>query len=228
MRQVAEQFTVAAVVDTGDLTDLGSAFENRLLSRIADFDVPYVYVRGNHDSIGQTQRYLETLPNVVVLDDAEIREVAGLTFAGTGDPLYTPTKELPSASAGNLRTLQAAGAELAEAIAAAESPVDVALVHEPPMAEPLFGVVPLVLDGHVHERRSRRADGTLELTQGSTGGAGLRSLTGEAPEPLAMSVLHLDPDDGRLLAVDEITLAGLGQRAVTVERRTPESYDGGE
>ena len=41
-------------------------------------------------------------------------------------------------------------------------PVDVALVHEPGMAAPLMGSVPLLLDGHVHERRSRVADGTLE------------------------------------------------------------------
>lgn len=228
MRQVAEQFTVAAVVDTGDITDLGSAFENRLLARIAEFDVPYVYVRGNHDSSGQTQRYLQTLPNVVVLDDAAVQDVAGLRLAGTGDPLFAPTRRLPSTAETNGRLLQAAGADLARAVSASDRPVDLALVHEPAMAEPLHGVVPLVLTGHAHERRSRVVDGTLELTLGSTGGAGLRSLTEDAPEPLQMSVLHLDPDDGRLLAVDEITLAGLGLRAVTVERRTPESYDDGE
>lgn len=66
-------------------------------------------------------------------------------------------------------------------------------------------------------------DGTVELTQGSSGGAGLRTLDGDQPLPLQMSVLHFDRD-GALLAVDDITIGGLGQRSVTVERRTPEAF----
>ena len=92
------------------------------------------------------------------------------------------------------------------------------------MAEPLFGQVPLVLDGHVHERRERRVDDTLELTLGSSGGAGLRTFDqGETALPLEMSILHLDPADGSLVAVDEITLAGIGQEQVTFQRRTATS-----
>jgi hypothetical protein len=92
------------------------------------------------------------------------------------------------------------------------------------MAGPLHGQVPLVLNGHVHERREQRVDGTLELTLGSSGGAGLRTFDGgDTALPLEMTILHLDPDDGSLVAVDEITLAGLGQETVTFQRRSASS-----
>jgi Icc-related predicted phosphoesterase len=222
MRRLVEQFEVEGIVDTGDLTDLGTAAENQLVDDVGTFDVPYLWVRGNHDSLG-TQAFMAKQPGVQVLDDGEVVELAGIRFAGIGDPLYTPNKRVKTDSERNASTLREAGEELREAIAAQTDPVDVALVHEPPMAEPLLGAVPLVLDGHVHERRSRVADGTLELTQGSSGGAGLRTLDDDEALPLQMSVLHFD-GEGVLLAVDDITIGGLGERSVTVERRSPSSY----
>ena len=224
MRRLIEQFDVAAVIDTGDLTDLGSASETRFLTPIGTLGVPYVFVRGNHDSKAVTEKFVARQPGARVLDNGAITEIGGVRFAGTGDPLFRPNKELDINSEANAEALRAAGQELADVIAAADEPVDVALVHEPRMAEPLFGAVPLVLDGHVHERRARSAEGTLELTQGSSGGAGLRTLDSGSPLPLQMSVLHFDAE-GTLLAVDDITIGGLGQQSITVERRTPESYE---
>lgn len=40
MGQLVEQFDVAAIVDTGDIVDVGSSVENRLLGRIGSFRVP--------------------------------------------------------------------------------------------------------------------------------------------------------------------------------------------
>jgi predicted phosphodiesterase len=223
MRQLIEQFDVAAVVDVGDITDLGSVPENRFLTPIGTLGVPYLYVRGNHDSRAVTQAFIARQPGAKVLDDGDVVEVGGVRFAGIGDPLFRPNKEVSTESEANNAKLLAAGEQLAEAIRDSDVPVDVALVHEPKMAPPLFGEVPLVLAGHTHKRGSRIGDGTLELTQGSAGGAGLRTLDGDAPQPLEMSVLHFDRT-GALIAVDDITIGGLGQRSVTVERRTPDSY----
>jgi hypothetical protein len=72
-------------------------------------------------------------------------------------------------------------------------------------------------------------DGTLLMIEGSTGGAGLRGLQGEDPTPLSCTVLYLDPDTGALRAYDEITLGGLGETEVTIQRFVvPEPADDGD
>lgn len=222
MSRLVEQFSVEAILDTGDIVDVGSAVENRLLNRVSDFGVPYLYVRGNHDS-QLTQATIAVQPRARVVDDGEIIDVAGVSIAGIGDPLFRPNKSAGSQVEADDAALRAAGERLAAAVEAAPSPVDVVMVHNPKTAAPLFGKVPLILDGHTHERRHRFEDGTLELTQGSSGGAGLRTFDGEGALPLQMSVLHFD-GDGALIGVDDITVGGLGQRSVTVERQTPQSY----
>ena len=50
--------------------------------------MPYVFVRGNHDS-RLTQAAVEQNRNAVVLDDAVV-VVKGLVIAGIGDPVFTP------------------------------------------------------------------------------------------------------------------------------------------
>lgn len=222
MRELVAQFDAQAIVDTGDITDLGSSVENRGLAAVGRLDVPYLWVRGNHDTRTTTQAYLETLPNVTVLDGT-VAEVAGLRVAGTGDPLYAPNRRPAAQQEANRRALRRAGERLAQVVDRSEAvddePVDLALVHEPAMAVPLDGRVPLVLSGHTHERDVRTSADTVALTQGTSGGAGLRAFDEGAPQPLELSVLSFDGTTGRLLAVDDITVGGVGERRVTVQRR---------
>ena len=56
IRSVAKQFDVDMIVDSGDLTDHGSAPENAYVDQIATLGAPYVWVRGNHDSAGHPGR----------------------------------------------------------------------------------------------------------------------------------------------------------------------------
>jgi len=84
--------------------------------------------------------------------------------------------------------------------------------------------VPLILDGHVHHRASHVQNETLELTQGSSGGAGLRNLEGEQPLPLELSIIYFDATTHRLVAVDDVTLSGLGEESVQIERHSADSY----
>jgi DNA repair exonuclease SbcCD nuclease subunit len=172
-----------------------------------------VYVRGNHDS-SSTAAAIAAMDNATVLNGS-VTEVAGLTIAGTADPRFTPDKTTQSANAAVVDS----GADLAEVISRSSEPVDLALVHDPTAADPLAGVVPLVLAGHVHERADRQLDmGTTVLVQGSTGGAGLRALEDEEPTPLMFSVLYFDPTSHELQARDEFTLGGLGAASAEVER----------
>ena len=222
MRQLAKQFDVSAVIDSGDIVDLGSAVENRQLAEIGSLGVPYLYARGNHDS-GVTQAFVARQRGARVLEPGEVHDIAGVRVAGAGDPLYRPNKAAAGDRTANAEALAAAGLELRRAIEADPEGVDVAVVHEPAMAEELVGAVPLTLSGHTHERRSRVQEGTLRLVQGSSGGAGLRTFDTGNALPLQMSVLHFD-STGSLLAVDDVTVGGLGKSSVTVERHSAASY----
>ncbi|NEM08602.1 metallophosphoesterase [Geodermatophilus normandii] len=211
--QVADQFDVDAVLDTGDITDWGSEPENQVIGSIGALGVPYVYIRGNHDS-AVTAGLVAAQPNATVLDDSATT-VAGLTVVGARDPRFTPDKDATD----GIESLEESGEDLAEIAEEQPDPPAIAMVHDPEQAAPLDGVVPLVLAGHTHEREVETLDdGTLLMVQGSTGGAGLRGLQGEYPEPLTCTVLYLDPDTGALVAHDDITLGGLGETEATIVR----------
>jgi hypothetical protein len=87
-QRLVRQFGVSVVVDTGDITSWGTEVESATLARIGAVKVPYVFVRGNHDS-ALTQQAVAGNPNAVVLD-GRVAEVGGLVFAGLGDPRFTP------------------------------------------------------------------------------------------------------------------------------------------
>ena len=216
MRQVVAQFRVDAVLDTGDITDWGSEPENRLITSVGTLDVPYVYIRGNHDSAA-TAALIAAQPNATVLAGTDVT-VAGIGIVGVADPRFTPDKSTGDDETGDDVLVQT-GETLAEVAEALPEPPAIAMVHDPKQAAPLDGVVPLVLAGHTHDRKvTELEDGTLLMVEGSTGGAGLRGLQGEYPEPLTCTVLYLDPATGALQAYDEITLGGLGETEVTIQR----------
>jgi predicted phosphodiesterase len=231
IRTVVQNFDIDAVVDTGDIVDWGSSAEETYVSAIAGVKVPYIYVRGNHDSAA-IQAAIARQRNAIVLDDT-ITTVGGVTIAGIGDPQFTPDKSTPAAPA----PLLASGAELASTIRASDQRVDIAMVHDPAMAPPLSGMVPLVLAGHLHHREvsmlptSVPADGaaspapsptgvvmaTRLMVEGSTGGAGLRGLENDKATPLTLSVLYFD-ETHTLKAYDDIQLGGTGESNVEMKR----------
>jgi predicted phosphodiesterase len=216
VRSVVTQFGVEVVVDTGDITDFGSVPEQSFLSEISSVGVPYLYVRGNHDSAA-TQAAVAAEPGAVVLDDLGPVEVAGLRFLGQGDPRFTPDKSTRDDDAPE-EVMLAVGRTLARSVRTALEPPDIVAVHDPISARPLLGVAPLVLAGHAHQREDVEQDGTLLVVQGSTGGAGLRALEGEEPTPITLTVLYLDPESGRLQAYDDVTLGGLGLNEARISR----------
>jgi predicted phosphodiesterase len=213
VNSLVTQFHVRGVIDSGDVTDHGSAAEAPFVDDLRRIQVPYVVIKGNHDS-GTTVEQLQRLPNATVLDGTTTT-LAGITIAGIADPRFTPDKTVVP---GDTETLVASGQRLTDAITALSTPVNVAVVHDPLAAGPLAGHVPLVLAGHRHRREQQVADGTLLLVEGSTGGAGLRGLEGEKPTPLECAVLYFDSESHQLQAWDEVTVGGLGTSSVTVER----------
>jgi predicted MPP superfamily phosphohydrolase len=224
---LVQQYQVDVIVDSGDTMDHGTAAENSFLDPIEDLGVPYVWVRGNHDS-ATTQRYLEHMKNVHVLDDGRAATIAGLRFAGTGDPQFTPDR---SVAPGGDAAERLAGDRLASALRAqraAGTPVDIAVVHEPAAARETDGTVPLVLCGHLHHEGTEILPyGTRLRMEGSTGGSGLRAVEQEHPAPVEASILYFDRDSRRLQAWDEIQLGGLGEATAEVSRHLPEENQPG-
>ncbi|WP_344079483.1 metallophosphoesterase [Luedemannella helvata] len=228
VRTVVEQFHIDVVVDTGDMVDWGSEPEASFVDAIGGLGVPYVYVRGNHDS-ATTQAAVARQRNAIVLDN-KVETVAGLTFAGIGDPRFTPDKSEGEPADPNdpyeRAGVQAVGIQLAKTIAESPQPVNVALVHDPAMAAPLAGLVPLVLAGHRHHREIVTEPGpvgapypqTTVMIEGSTGGAGLRGLDTGTPLPLELSVLYFGGENRQLQAYDEISVGGTGLSEVQLER----------
>lgn len=215
---LVEQYKVDVIVDSGDTMDHGTAAENGFLDPIEDLGAPYVWVRGNHDST-LTQRYLSRMKNVHVLDDGRAQTVAGLRFAGIGDPQYTPDRSTrPGAEASQ----ELAGARLASALRdqlTAGTPADIAVAHEPATVREADGEVPLALSGHLHhEEMEVMKYGTRLRIEGSTGGSGLRAVEGKYPDPIEASILYMDRDTRRLQAWDEIELGGLGLTTAEVSR----------
>lgn len=245
IRTVVQTFDIDAVIDTGDMVDWGSSAETSYVSSIPSIGVPYIYVRGNHDSVA-IQTAVSKQRNAIVLDDKIILQ-NGLTIAGIGDPQFTPDKSETNAAGDNsgAEILTSAGERLATTIRDSGKKVDIALVHDPAMAQPLSGVVPLVLAGHKHKRSvetlpapkpptpdpsassspapspsttaAQTPLATRLMIEGSTGGAGLRGLEGEEPTPLSLSVLYFD-ENHDLKAYDDIQLGGTGQSNVEMQR----------
>jgi len=221
VQSLVRQYKIDVIVDTGDTMDHGTAAENGFLEPVSDLGAPYVWVRGNHDS-ATTQRYLSGRKGVHVVDGGRTVTVGGLRIAGTGDPQFTPDR---SAAVAGDAAERRAGRALAGAIRArkaAGAPVDIAVAHNPLAARETDGTVPPALTGHVHHRRTEvLPGGTRLMTEGSTGGSGLRAVDDAEPDTVQASVLYLDRETRRLQAWDEIDLGGLGLAKAEVSRHLP-------
>ena len=200
--ELAEQFDVDAVVDTGDLTSFGVPFEARIGELIEEIDVPYYVVPGNHDSPAN-RRALGRFDGVTVLD-GEVADIEGIEVLGVADPNFTATNELDEeAIAENLADQHPE----VERLVARHDP-DVLAVHNRRQADTVLGTVPLVIAGHLHEHTFAVADGTILTTAGSTGATGLGSFTVDTDLPYEASVLRFV--DGQLTIVDTVALRGTG------------------
>jgi predicted MPP superfamily phosphohydrolase len=214
-KALVDEYRVDAVVDTGDLVDWGTPPEQMFAGQVAALGVPYVFVKGNHDS-DAIAAAVAAQPDATVLDTAGgVVEVAGVRFAGMADPRFTPDKTTGDDHAEH-RVSEAAAA-FAAAIVGTQ--VDVVLAHDPAAARALAGIVPLVLAGHTHQRAVRRFGDTVLLVQGTTGGSGLRGVQQQPTTPVSLSIVYLDRATKRLHSVDEITLGGIGSVSLHVERR---------
>jgi hypothetical protein len=208
-RNLADTFSVAAVVDTGDLTSFGLDGESRIGDLVDEFDVPYYLVPGNHDS-PENRAALARHANLTILD-GDVADIGGVRFLGVADPGFTGVGGISHEAALGLREDHAP--EVA-AMVEDEHP-DVLAVAGLAMSDDAVGKVPLVICGDIHERSEKDADGTKLLTVGSTGATGLGSFTRDDHRPYEAEVLHFV--GGKLAMLDYVTVQG-PTGAFTVDR----------
>jgi predicted phosphodiesterase len=205
-QELARSFEVDLVVDTGDTTSFGAPDEEFILSEIPRFGLPYVWVRGNHDS-GAFQEALGRVDGTVVLDGGTA-DVDGFTIYGLGHPYFNEERGTPVGDEDVEAQVASAADQVLAEVSALADPPDIVLVHDDRMADGIAGLVPLVVSGHFHDNRDEVRDGTVFLRVGTTGGAGPTGFTAEGDVPFSAEVLYFEPNEEgrmRLVAWDVVT-----------------------
>jgi predicted phosphodiesterase len=215
-QEVAGAFDVDLIVDTGDVTSFGTPVEQLILSNIAGFGRPYVFVRGNHDSL-DLQDAVGRITNAVVLN-AETKVVKGLSIYGRGDPVFTPNKLSPVDDAELADRVRAAGPGILFDVSHLSHPPDIVAVHDDRMAEAVAGHVPLVISGHFHKPSATVIDGTLFIRVGSTGGAGANVFTQVGGVPLSAEVLYFSRQSPHSLVAYDLIEQSPESGSLTVRR----------
>ncbi len=207
-KQVVNSFPVDLIMDTGDITDWGTALEVEIMGRITELEVPYLFVTGNHDS-PEVLRMMSTIDNAVLISHEE-KTISGLRIAGTGDLVADTYLATPASSA----ELEAYAQEINALWAGVERRPDIFMVHNHRVAEALEpGLFPVVAYGHTHLWGVQERGGTVYSNAGTTGAAGLRGFQGREPLPYSLSLLYFTRDEEqhlRLEAVDGVHVTGLG------------------
>jgi predicted phosphodiesterase len=211
--RLATQFEVAAVVDTGDMGTWGLPPEPQIAANIRRFDVPYLFVKGNHDDADMVAAVAAN-DNARVLDTAGV-EVAGIRFFGVADPTFTPGKGYRVEEFERLKEEQSV--VVADAIEHQALRPDVLLVHDGRLASYARGHVATVLEGHLHAFGTEVVNGTRTLRTGTAGAAGPDNLRAADPPPATAEIVYFSPATRRPLAVDRITVGPL-ESSFSVER----------
>ena len=211
--RLADQFDVAAVVDTGDTGTWGLPPEPEVAANIGRFDVPYLFVKGNHDDPDMVKAVAAN-DNARVLDGTGT-EVAGIRFFGVADPTFTPGKGHQVEEFEDLKVARSVG--VGDTIDRQALRPDVLLVHDARLATYARGHVATVLEGHLHRFGTEVVNGTRTLMSGTTGAAGPDGLRAEDPPPAAAEVVYFDPTTRRPVAVDRISVL-LPGASFSVER----------
>jgi len=155
MKRIIQDEQITAVIDSGDLLNLGSVTEaevSGMFTSIAGLGVPYIFVRGNHDANSLADQALmermSKIRNVILLEPKPASfveaNVNGVTVAGFNDPRYfgddnkdNNKAQEPSANAFNL------------AYAGRPAP-DIVVTHEVGAAQMVKSATALV-NGHMHK-----------------------------------------------------------------------------
>ncbi len=205
VERVSRDFKVDFIIDTGDITDLGTPLEASQLSQLNNLTVPYLYVPGNHDTPAIVQE-LAGLSRVEVLDHRQVQE-KGLAVYGAADPMAASAQVEPLSD----KDMANWSLKLERDFKALSTKPVILAVHDKRMAERLVGSVPVIINGHTHQAAIEQVDGTVLVNPGSTGAGGLRALQKEEPSAqiYTLSLIYFDGKSKQVVAIDSLQVTGL-------------------
>jgi predicted phosphodiesterase len=213
--ELVNNFKIQFVIDTGDLTDYGTALEAKIIDRIPALKVPYVFIPGNHESPLILSRLAHT-KRVILIMKKDL-QIYGLKISGAADPAafnYNSDTVAPSQYLAAQELFKGRISKLAKQ-------PDIIAVHNRVLAEGLIGSVPLILHGHDHSYKLSIEADTVIVDAGTTGAAGLRGLSGKKV-PYSASILYWKKEpqgNMKLRAIDSIKINN-GEEALSIDRRT--------
>lgn len=189
MRRIAATFHPDFVLDTGDLTDWGTALESQpLKTDIPSLHLPYLVAAGDHEAPPE-MAILRRIPGVTILNGQEVVE-DGVPVVGIADP--SSRNALPAVSPPPV--LAATSRRLAADVRAAAVPPTIIAAANPKIVQPLIGMAPIIVSSHTHSIWVRRVKGGVWLNDGTTGAAGYRGIVSRKPVPYSLLILYIARD----------------------------------
>ncbi|HZK17854.1 MAG TPA: metallophosphoesterase [Clostridia bacterium] len=206
--KITDAFDVDLVVDTGDISDLGTPLEALLLDMLNQLEIPYLFVPGNHETPDITLA-LKQYKQVRVIENKGSYEHKGLSITGIADPVSTGYEVNLSVEFDWAAYLESIGFQ---DNTVGEDPPDLIAVHNPESIEYMKRKSPVILTGHTHKTAITEQAESVVISAGTTGGAGLRGLQHNEDIPYTAVLLHFS-DTGennyRLVAADTLQIGNI-------------------
>ncbi|MFA5537282.1 MAG: metallophosphoesterase [Bacillota bacterium] len=208
---VTKEFGVDFIIDTGDLSDFGTALEGIFTSKLEELSIPYVFVPGNHDSPATVEN-MKKYSKVIILDE-QIIDLNGIRIYGLADAASLGYELITSSDEkypGNLNEVTAF---------LQKETVNIIAVHRPSVAKKLAGLAPVILHGHDHRQQIQTYKDSIIIDAGTTGAAGIRNfqVLNEIPKTLVLLHFNFVEEGLNLSAADVITLSEKTKR-LSLER----------
>jgi putative phosphoesterase len=188
IKSLISAFNIDMVIDTGDLSDFGTALEAKTAEAISSLSLPYIFIPGNHETPEMVD-FIDQLPNVTVLKGTTT-EIQGIKILGIPDP-FSLFPEVDTDNTERREQMIKSAVEAAENIIKTEGSPDILTIHNPLIAKKMKNTPPLIISGHTHKQAEETLkNGSLLLNPGTTGAAGLRGLYSEGRIPYSAIILH--------------------------------------
>lgn len=203
IKQVVKDFKVDFIVDTGDMTDLGTPLEAELVSRAKSIGRPYLYLGGNHDATEALAK-LAAEADITVISQPKMVVKEGLKILALPDPALS-NLSAETVSGVELKSWQKTYYQIYQKN---KVKPDIVLSHQLDLVKSLVDKVPLILVGHDHKPYIKTHKRSLIVNAGTTGAAGIRGLQANNL-PMSLKVLYFNKSSKRLLAIDSLTVQPL-------------------